>query len=297
MNPQNSFSKYPTITRYLDSDNETIHNIVALAANNVLKAAHQSIESLEEHFSFISDVADHLDNKFVEELGFTQADEINEINKLENEFFHYYNDIIWKTQFGKINKELMEKAFRLENLEKELLEKEAKLEEAVRDRVAEAEDNMKEIGTSSRHFLNRALNKAVKVVDQNKVTRFACSTISMFHEEFTRIVGDVDVNLITQMFQETIEPFQSTRVITDKDGNKIKVVNNTFPEECYHELFFFFYTYYKELLGVYSEEENLPSIEDELVRIFQKRKMDAADIIKDVYKKCEAKQRNDQLKG
>ncbi len=295
MNPQKNFSNYSTIAKYLSCDNETIRRTVALATNNVIKAARQSIQSLQENLDFISDVADHLDNKFVTELGYTQIDEIKEINKLEKEFLRYYNDVIWKTQLGKLNKELIDRASKLDRLEKELREKEANIEETIRVRVAEAEARMREKGTSSHHLFENALKKADKVIDQTKITRFAYSTIFKFHEEFKDIMGNNDVELITRLFQETIEPFQSTKFIIDKDGNKVKVVKNTFPEDCYQDLFLFFYRYYAELIEMYSEEQELPSTTMELARIFKKKKIETSDIVKNVHRKREATQKTEPL--
>lgn len=285
------FTGYPTITQYLSSTNTTIKKIVEIAANNVLKAANQSVQSIEKNRAMISDVADHLDNEFVTELGFSQADEIKEINKLEREFFQHYNKVIWQEEFKEFSKDFSNKANELELLEAELREKEANIEETIRARVADAEAKMREEGTTSRHLFESALVKADKVIDQNKVTRFAYSTISKFQEEFHNIMGNSDVELITKLFQDTIEPFQATKMITDKDGNRVKVVTNTFSEDCYQDLFFFFYKYYNELTEMYSENEELPSTADELARIFQKKKMDASDIVKNVHQKREAKQK------
>ena len=83
----------------------------------------------------------------------------------------------------------------------------ANIEETIRARVAEAEARMREEGTTSRHLFESALQKADKVIDQNKITRFAYSTISKFQEEFHNIQGNSDVELITKFFQDTIEPF------------------------------------------------------------------------------------------
>jgi len=296
MDMLNLFEGYSTITQYLSSTNGKIKKIVEIAANNVVKAAQQSIQSIEKNRNLISDVADHLDNEFVNELGFTQAEEIKEINRLEKEFYQHYNRIIWEKQFGEFSRDLTNKSNELELRAMELLEREANIEEIIRARVAEAEAKMREEGTTSRHLFESALQKAEKVIDQNKITRFAYSTISKFQEEFHNIQGNSDVELITKLFQETIEPFQSTKIITDKDGKKVKVVTNTFTEDCYQDLFFFFYKYYNELTEVNGETGHLPSTAEELARIFQKKKMDAAEVVKHVHKQREMKKKYDTSK-
>lgn len=290
------FEGYTTITQYLSSTNGKIKKIVEIAANNVLKAAQQSVQAVEKNRNLISDVADHLDNEFVNELGFTQAEEIKEINRLEKEFHQHYNRLIWENEFSEFNRDLTNKNNDLELREKALREKEANLDEIIRARVAEAEAKMREEGTTSRHLFESALQKAAKVIDQNKITRFAYSTISKFQEEFHNIQGNSDVELITKLFQDTIEPFQSTKIITDKDGKKVKVVTNTFTEDCYQDLFFFFYKYYNELTEVYGETSELPSTADELARIFQKKKMDASEVVKHIHQKQGEKKKYDTMK-
>lgn len=296
MDMLNLFEGYSTITQYLSSSNGKIKKIVEIAANNVIKAAKQSIQSIEKNRNLISDVADHLDNEFVNELGFTQAEEIKEINRLEKEFYQHYNRLIWESEFSEFSRDLANKSNELELREKELLEREANIDETIRARVAEAEARMREEGTTSRHLFESALEKADKVIDQNKITRFAYSTISKFQEEFHNIQGNSDVELITKIFQDTIEPFQSTKIITDKDGKKVKVVTNTFTEDCYQDLFFFFYKYYNELTEIFAEINELPSTAEELARIFQKKKMDASEVVKHVHKQREAKKKYDMTK-
>lgn len=293
MDMLNLFEGYSTITQYLSSTNGKIKKIVEIAANNVIKAAQQSIQSIEKNRNLISDVADHLDNEFVNELGFSQAEEIKEINRLEKEFYQHYNRIIWESEFGEFSRELTNRSNEIELRERELLEREANIDETIRARVAEAEAKMREEGTTSRHLFESALQKADKVIDQNKITRFAYSTITKFQEEFHNIQGNSDVELITKLFQDTIEPFQSTKMITDKDGKRVKVVTNTFTEDCYQDLFFFFYKYYNELTEVFGETGELPSTAEELARIFQKKKMDATEVIKHVHKQREMKQKYD----
>lgn len=284
------FTGYPTILTYLSSQNGRLRKIVEIAALNVFNAASQAIQIISRNRTRISDVADHLDNEFIAELNFTQAEEIKEINNLEKEFHLYYNKAIWSEEFKEFNKDLVNKALELEQIEHELREKEANIEEIIRARVADAEARMREEGTTSRSLFNSALLKADKVVDQNKITRFAYSTISRFQEEFLNIQGTSDVEFITKLFQDTIEPFQSTKIITDKDGNKVKVVTNTFSEPCYQDLFFFFYKYYNELTEIYQETEEIPSTAEELARIFQKKKKDAEEVIQSVHQKRTARQ-------
>lgn len=291
-----NFDSYNTVIQYLSSKNGKIRKIVEIAALNVTKAARESVQKIEKNRDLISDVADHLDNEFVSELDFSQADEIKEINKLEKEFHQYYNKAIWSTEFSNFNLDLTNRSNELELLAKELREKEANIEETIKIRVADAEEKMREKGTTSRHLFESAMVKAEKIVDQNKVTRFAYSTISRFQEEFSNIQGNSDVEFITRLFQDTIEPFQSTKVITDKDGNKVKIVTNTFSEDCYQDLFFFFYKYYNELVDIYQKDEALPSTADELSRIFQKKKPETKDIVKNIHVRREAKQKVDQMK-
>ncbi len=279
------YTGYPTIINNLSLQSSRVRKIVEIAAMNVNNAVGQAIQVIGRNRARISDVADHLDNEFVAELGFTQADEIREINDLENEFQRFYNKAIWEAEFQEFNSDLLDKANELELYERELREKEENIEEIIRARVAEAEARMREEGTTSRSLFNSALIKADRIVDQNKITRFAYSTISRFQEEFLNIQGTSDVEFITKLFQETIEPFQSTKIITDKDGNKVKVVTNTFSEPCYQDLFFFFYKYYNELTEIFLEKEALPSSAEELARIFQKKKKEAHEVVKSVHKK------------
>lgn len=292
-----NFSGYSTVIQYLSSQNGKIRKIVEIAALNVTKAAKESVRKIEKNRELISDVADHLDNEFVSELEFSQADEIKEINKLEKEFYQFYNKAVWSAEFNDFNQELVNKSNELELLAKDLRDKEANIEETIKIRVADAEEKMREQGTTSRHLFESAMVKAEKIIDQNKVTRFAYSTISRFQEEFLNIQGNSDVEFITRLFQDTIEPFQSTKVITDKDGNKVKIVTNTFSEDCYQDLFFFFYKYYNELVDIYQKEKELPSTADELARIFQKKKSETKDIVQNIHNKREAKQRVDQMKS
>ncbi len=291
-----NFSGYSTVIQYLSSQNGKLRKIVEIAALNVTKAAKESVQKIERNRELISDVADHLDNEFVTELGFTQADEIKEINKLEKEFHQYYNKTVWSAEFHDFNQELVNRSNELELLAKELRDKDANIEETIKIRVADAEEKMREQGTTSRHLFESAMVKAEKIIDQNKVTRFAYSTISRFQEEFLNIQGNSDVEFITRLFQDTIEPFQSTKVITDKDGNKVKIVTNTFSEDCYQDLFFFFYKYYNELVDIYQKDNTLPSTADELSRIFQKKKSETKDIVQNIHNKREAKQKVDQMK-
>lgn len=279
------YKGYSTIVQYLAVQNGRLRKIVEMAAFNVVNAAAQTIGSIEKTRARLSDVADHLDNEFVSELDFTPAEEIKEINRLESEFHQFFNKTIWDQEFKEFNQDLKEKSRELNLLEQDLRSKEANIEETIRIRVADAEARVREEGTSSRALFESALVKAEKIIDQNKITRFAYSTISRFQEVFEFIEGTSDVEYITKLFQETIEPFQSTKIITDKDGNRVKIVTNTFSEDCYQDLFFFFYKYYNELTEMHLENGELPSTADELSRIFQKKKMDAEDIIKSVHSK------------
>ncbi len=290
MDLKKHFSGFLTVGVYLASTNEKIRGRIEAAANSVMKAAQQSIQTIDRHRELISDAADHLNGEFVAELEYSQADELKVIGKIESELVQHYNQTIWQAQFEEFSRELEDKANELKALEKELDDKEKSIEETVKARVAEASARLREEETSSRHLFESALKKAENIVDQNKITRFAYSTISRFQEEFGNIMGSSDVELITKLFQDTIEPFQTTKIVTDKDGNKVKITTNTFSDNCYQDLFFFFYKYYSELMEIQTEEGRVPSTAEELARIFQKKKTDAADIVKSLHEKHKAKQ-------
>ena len=90
---------------------------------------------------------------------------------------------------------------------------------------------------------------------------------------------------VTKLFQETIGPFQKTKMVSDRDGNLIKIVVNSFTESCYKDLFFFFYTYFNELVEMFERDRQIPSTADELARIFKSRQRDVEEIISNMDKR------------
>ena len=145
--------------------------------------------------------------------------------------------------------ELFKQAKKLEKKAKELKAKEADIEKIIFARVADVKERIREESTSSRGLFKSALTKAEKVFDQNKITRFVYSTISKFQEDFDKI-----------------QAFQKTRTVTDKDGKLITIIINQFSEDCYQDLFLFFYKYYNELTEIYNREKEMPSTADEIAR-------------------------------
>lgn len=231
-----------------------------------------------------------MDGEFISELELSQAEEIEEISKIEGEFNTYYNRELWRREFKGIDHDLLKKAKALEKKvqelkqkESELTKKEAEIENIIHARVEDVKERLLLESTSSRGLFKSALSKAEKVFDQNKITRFVYSTISRFQEDFHKIQDIRDVEYITRLFQDTIQTFQKTRVVTDKDGKLITIVINQFSEDCYQDLFLFFYRYYNELTEIYSREQMLPSTAEEIARIFQKKSKEAQDIVKDIH--------------
>lgn len=278
------FVGYGTISKYLISGNERIQTIIERAANNVIAAVNQSIEALRKNRERISDAADHMDGEFIAELALSQKDEIEEIAKIESEFNAYFNREIWRREFKNTNKELLKQAKDLEKRAHELKAKEAEIEKIIYARVADVKEKIREESTSSRGLFKSALSKAEKVFDQNKITRFVYSTISRFQEDFHKIQDIRDVEYITKLFQETIQAFQKTRVVTDKDGKLITIIINQFSEDCYQDLFLFFYRYYNELTEIYSREQELPSTANEIARIFQTKPKEAHEIVREMHR-------------
>lgn len=93
-----------------------------------------------------------------------------------------------------------------------------------------------------------------------------------------------EIEHVTRLFQQTIEPFQTTKMIADKNGKLTKVITNSFSEDCYQDLFLFFFKYYNELFDLYEANEQLPSTADELARIFRKKRKSAAQIIAQMHR-------------
>ncbi|MDR3630177.1 MAG: hypothetical protein P4L42_07565 [Desulfocapsaceae bacterium] len=260
-----------------------MREIVESAANNVIAAVNQSVETIRRNRDRISDAADHMDGEFVAQLKVTQKEEIEEIGQIENELKAFYNKAIWLQEFAYIDRALLEQARKLDKKASELRAKEADIEKIIYARVADVKERIREESTSSRGLFKSALSKAPKVFDQNKITRFVYATISKFQEDFYKIQDITDVECVTRLFQDTIQSFQKTRTVMDRNGQYVTIIINVFSEDCYQDLFLFFYKYYNELTEIYNREKELPSTADEIVRVFQNKKKDAQDIIKEMH--------------
>jgi len=271
-----------TVSNYLAADNDRIKKIVGMVAYNVTAAAKQAAQVLINDRDRVSDVTDHLDGEFMAELDMDQADEIKVISTIGNELQRYFDNTVMKLAFKNFNEELLRQIRNMEKREVEIREREQDIERIIKKRIAELREQILRDSTTARGFFESALTKAEKVFDQNKITRFAYSTISVFQEEFFELQGSTDVEHITKLYQRAIEPFQITKMVMDKDGRLKKVITNQFSEDCSQDLFLFFYKYYNELLEIHQSEGELPSTADELARIFQKKKKDIADIISDM---------------
>lgn len=274
-----------TTSKYLKSENEVLKRAVEKVALTVHASANQAMMEIEKSRERISDATDHLDGIFVSAINISQAAEIVEITKIGEELNTYFDKAVHQRAFKNFSDEIREQIHDLEEREKELKKKEDKLEKTIAARIAAAEARIIRESTSSRGLLDSALAKAEKVFDQNKITRFAYSTISRFQSEFEKVHDVRDVEYITKLFQETIEPFQKSKMVADKDGKLIKIVINSFTESCYQDLFFFFYKYYNELLEMYEREKEIPSTAQELARIFKSKQKDAEDIIASMHKR------------
>jgi hypothetical protein len=224
-----------------------------------------------------------MDGEFIAELGLSQKEEIEEIARIESEFNSFYDKSLWRQEFENIDKELSKQAKKLEKKARELNAKEADIEKIIYARVADFKERIREESTSSRGLFKSALTKAEKVLDQNKITRFVYSTISKFQEDFDKIQDVMDVEYLTKFFQDTIKAFQTTRLVTDKAGKPITITINQFSEDCYQDLFLFFYKYYNELTEIYNREKQLPSTAEEIARIFQKKKIDVHDMVQEMH--------------
>lgn len=268
-----------TISKYLAKDNDRIRKIVGMVAYNVTAAARQAAQVLINDRERVSDVTDHLDGEFISELNMEQATEIREINKIGFELQHYFDTTIMKLAFKNYGKEVKKQLQELEQKEAEIREKEQDIERIVNERVAALRRQITRDVSSARGFFESALAKAEKVFDQNKMTRFAYATISNYQEEYYNLQGSNDISRITRLYERTIEPFQVTKMVMNKDGSLKKVTTNPFSEECCQDLFMFFYKYYNELVDIHQTTRELPSTADELTRIFQKQKRDVKEII------------------
>ncbi|MDJ0621919.1 MAG: hypothetical protein QNJ17_03070 [Desulfocapsaceae bacterium] len=274
-----------TTSKYLQSENQIIRQAVEKVTLTVHASANQAMMAIEKNRERISDATDHLDGVFVSSLQISQAAEIVEITKIGEELGVYFDKAVHQRAFKNFSDELLKQVKDLEEREKNLKQREEKLEATIADRLAAAEAQIIRDSTSSRGLLESALQKAEKVFDQNKITRFAYSTISRFQNEFDNVHDVRDVEYITKLFQETIEPFQKTKMVADKNGKLIKIIVNSFTESCYQDLFFFFYKYYNELLEIYEQEQEIPSTAEELARVFKSKQRDAEDIIATMHKR------------
>ncbi len=274
-----------TTTKYLQADNDVLKRAVEQVTLTVHASANQAMMEIEKSRERISDATDHLDGVFVSAINISQAAEIVEITKIAEELNTYFDKTVHQRAFKNLSEDIREQIHNLEEREKELKKKEERLEKTIASRIVAAEAKIIRESTSSRGLLESALQKAEKVFDQNKITRFAYSTISRFQNEFEKVHDVRDVEYITKLFQETIEPFQKSKMVADKDGKLIKIIINSFTESCYQDLFFFFYKYYNELLEIYEKEKEIPSTAIELARIFKSKQKDAEDIIANMHKR------------
>lgn len=271
-----------TVSKYLDADNDRLKKIIGMVAYNVSAAAKQASQALVRDRERVSDVADHLDGEFIRELEVDQVTEIEEIARINSELEQYFNNTIMKLAFKNFNLSLLKQLRELEKKEGELREREQSIEKIVNKRISELREQITRDSTTARGFFESALSKAEKVFDQNKITRFAYSTISVFQEEFFDLQGTHDVEQVTKLYQKAIEPYQITKMVMDKDGTLKKMLTNQFTEECSQDLFLFFYKYFNELQEVYQNEGELPPVADELSRIFQQKKKDVSVIISEM---------------
>jgi len=271
-----------TVSKYLAADNDRLKKIVGMVAYNVTAAAKQAAQALINDRERVSDATDHLDGEFMSELDMDQAEEIRTITQISQELQRYFDVTIMKLALRDFNEDLLRQIRDMEKRETEVREREQDIERIIRKRLSELRDQILRDSTTARGFFESALTKAEKVFDQNKITRFAYSAISVFQEEFFDLQGSNDVEQITKLYQRAIEPFQITKMVMDKDGKLKKVVTNQFSEACSQDLFLFFYKYYNELLEIYQTDGELPPSADELARIFHKKKKDISEIISDM---------------
>lgn len=270
------------VSKYLAADNDRIKKIVGMVTYNVTAAAKQAAQALNRDREMVSDVADHLDGEFISELDMDQAAEIVEILSISSELQRYFDRTIMRLAFKDFDDGLLKQIRELEKKETDLRLREQDIEQVIRKRIADIREQITRDSTTARGFFESAVTKAKKVFDQNKITRFAYSSISIFQEEFFELQGSRDVEHITKLYQRAIEPFQITKMVMDKNGKLKKVITNQFTEDCSQDLFMFFYKYYNELVDVVNTEGELPSTADELARIFHKKKKDVSEIISDM---------------
>ncbi len=274
---------YPHLSKYLQVDNARVRNAVGKLAATVHASANQANQGIQRNRQSISDAADYLDGVLMTELAFSQAEELLAIAAIEKELSSFFEQVVLDQAFSGLGQEMESQRQSLAGREEELRRKEEELDRIISLRVAEAEAKVKREITTSRGLLESASTKTDNIFEQNKITRFACATISRFQEEFVKLQDSRDVEQATRLFQETVEPFQTTRMTTNKEGKLVKVVVSSFCDACYQDLFFFFYKYYNELIEMYEKEQKLPGIADELARIFSKKPKGAEEIIAEIF--------------
>jgi len=271
-----------TINNYLSSENDRIKKIVGMVANNVIAAAKQAALTMVNDRERVSDIADYLDGEFISQLNMEQAAEIEEIAKISKELERYFDTTIMKLAFRGFNDMLLKHVKELEKRGAELREREQNIEKIITKRISELKEQITRDSSTARGFFESALTKAEKVFDQNKITRFAYSSITIFQEEFFGLQGSHDVEHITKLYQKAIEPFQITKMVMEKDGKLRKIITNQFTEDCSQDLFMFFYKYYNELVEIHHTSGELPSTADELSRIFERKKKGISEIISEM---------------
>lgn len=269
-----------TVTRYLVSSNQRLREIISMVVANVNSAASRAAQALIADRDRVSDVSDHLDGEFIAELGLDQAGEIREINTISSELEHHFDSTVLEVAFKNVQSELVKQIADLAEREAEIFSREQDIERIITLRVDEIKAQIVKESTTARGFLESALAKVDKVLDKNKVTRFAYSTISVFQEEFFELQGTHDLEYITKLYYEVMSSFQVAKMVMGKDGKLRKTVADQFGEGVNQDLFLFFFKYYNELLDIYQEEEELPSTADEIARVFEKKKRDPLSIVR-----------------
>lgn len=282
--------KTRTMEKYLATGNSGVQRAVGKIASAVQAAAIHSIQTVQKDRENISDTTDYLDGVLSEQLGISLVEEIEDISSLAQELETFFDQAVFRQTFPDIYEDLEEKFEQIRLREAELKQMETDLETIIQEKVEEAKKSAQLHLTTSQGLFESALQKADKVIDQNKITRFVCSTITRFQDEFEQIQKTRDVEHVTRIFQNTIEPFQLTKVVADKDGKLTKIIINSFSDDCYQDLFFFFYRYYNELMDIYEKEGTLPPTADELARIFKKKKKGAEQIIAQMHSRKTPKQ-------
>ena len=285
MNDKNPLSGARTISKYLEAENTTVKKAVGNIISTVQAAANHAVHAIHIDREAVSDATDYLDGVLNQQLGLSQVDELAQIATIAQELETFFDQTVLNQSFTHFTLSLEEREADLDLREHELQRKENELEKIILAKVADAEAKAKKESTTSKALFESALSKAEKVFDQNKITRFVCSTISRFLDEFENILATRDVEYVTKIFQQTIEPFQTTKVMADKDGKLIKIVTNSFPDDCFQDLFLFFYKYYNELMDIYETRGKLPTTAEELSRIFRKKKKSAEQIIAQMHRR------------